>query len=325
MKRVAYGLKAAVLAVSVSLVATAPALADPNFPVKPMRMIVPLAPGGGGDIVARMIAGEMQAKLGQPMVVENRPGASTIIGTAEVAKAAPDGYTLVMATSSHVINPHLRKLPFDPVKDFTGVTLIATTPAVLVAHPSLPAETIPDLIKMAKSKPGELTFASSGAASSPHLSGELLNLMAKTDVRHIPYKGMGPALGDLLGKHVSILFSSPVSALPHIQNGKLKAIATTGLKRSANFPDLPTIAETLPGYQSQIFYVVLAPKGTPPDVINKLNQAMVKIARSADFEQKMVKSGAEIVASSPAEAMEFIQSEIQSYGKLIREAKISVD
>ena len=310
----------AILAISVGSVAHAQA----NYPVKPIRLIVPLAPGGGGDIVARQIAAGASEILGQPMVVDNKPGGSTIIGTSDAARAAPDGYTLLMATSSHVVNPGIRQLPFDAVKDFVGVSLVATTPALLVVPPNFPANTVQELIALAKKQSGVLTFGSSGIASSPHLSGELFNLKAGTDIRHVPYKGMGPALTDLIGGHVSMVFSSAVSAMPLVQSGKLKAIATTGPKRSKAFGDMPAIAETLSGYQSQIFYVILAPAGTPPAILDKLNQAISKVATTPDFVEKIVQTGGEVIAGSPQEAIQFIADQVAEYKDLIKKANIQV-
>ena len=310
----------AILAISVGSVAHAQA----SYPVKPIRLIVPLAPGGGGDIVARQIAAGASEILGQPMVVDNKPGGSTIIGTSDAARAAPDGYTLLMATSSHVVNPGIRQLPFDAVKDFVGVSLVATTPALLVVPPNFPANTVQELIDLAKKQPGVLTFGSSGIASSPHLSGELFNLKAGTDIRHVPYKGMGPALTDLIGGHVSMVFSSAVSAMPLVQSGKLKAIATTGPKRSKAFGDMPAIAETLSGYQSQIFYVILAPAGTPPAILDKLNQAISKVATTPDFVEKIVQTGGEVIAGSPQEAIQFIADQVAEYKDLIKKANIQV-
>jgi tripartite-type tricarboxylate transporter receptor subunit TctC len=310
----------AVLAISVGSVAHA----QTNYPVKPIRLIVPLAPGGGGDIVARQIAAGASEILGQPMVVDNKPGGSTIIGTSEAARAAPDGYTLLMATSSHVVNPGIRQLPFDAVKDFVGVSLVATTPALLVVPPNFPANNVQELIDLAKKQPGVLTFGSSGIASSPHLSGELFNLKAGTDIRHVPYKGMGPALTDLIGGHVTMVFSSAVSAMPLVQSGKLKAIATTGPKRSKPFGDMPAIAEALPGYQSQIFYVILAPAGTPPAILDKLNQAISKVATTPDFVEKIVQTGGEVIAGSPQEAIQFIADQVAEYKDLIKKANIQV-
>jgi tripartite-type tricarboxylate transporter receptor subunit TctC len=318
------GLGSALVAAFMAVGAVGVAQAQANFPDKPIRLIVPLAAGGGGDIVARQLAAGASEILGQPMIVDNKPGGSTIIGTAEAAKAAPDGYTLVMATSSHVINPSVRQLPFDAVKGFEGVSLIATTPAILVVPPNFPANTVQEVIALAKAKPGEFTFGSSGIASSPHLSGELFNMMAGTDIRHVPYKGMGPALNDLVGGHVTMVFSSPVSAIPLVKSGKLKAIAASSPKRAKAFPDMPTIAETLPGYQSQIFYVILAPKGTPKPVLDKLNQAFTKVATSADFTEKMLATGGEVVAGSPAEALAFIAAEVAGYESIIKKAKIEV-
>ena len=318
--RISALLAMAILATSVGSVAHAQA----SYPVKPIRLIVPLAPGGGGDIVARQIAAGASEILGQPMVVDNKPGGSTIIGTSDAARAAPDGYTLLMATSSHVVNPGIRQLPFDAVKDFVGVSLVATTPALLVVPPNFPANTVQELIDLAKKQPGVLTFGSSGIASSPHLSGELFNLKAGTDIRHVPYKGMGPALTDLIGGHVSMVFSSAVSAMPLVQSGKLKAIATTGPKRSKAFGDMPAIAETLSGYQSQIFYVILAPAGTPPAILEKLNQAISKVATTPDFVEKIVQTGGEVIAGSPQEAIQFIADQVAEYKDLIKKANIQV-
>ena len=318
--RISALLAMAILATSVGSVAHAQA----SYPVKPIRLIVPLAPGGGGDIVARQIAAGASEILGQPMVVDNKPGGSTIIGTSDAARAAPDGYTLLMATSSHVVNPGIRQLPFDAVKDFVGVSLVATTPALLVVPPNFPANNVQELIDLAKKQPGVLTFGSSGIASSPHLSGELFNLKAGTDIRHVPYKGMGPALTDLIGGHVSMVFSSAVSAMPLVQSGKLKAIATTGPKRSKAFGDMPAIAETLSGYQSQIFYVILAPAGTPPAILDKLNQAISKVATTPDFVEKIVQTGGEVIAGSPQEAIQFIADQVAEYKDLIKKANIQV-
>ena len=318
--RISALLAMAILATSVGSVAHAQA----SYPVKPIRLIVPLAPGGGGDIVARQIAAGASEILGQPMVVDNKPGGSTIIGTSDAARAAPDGYTLLMATSSHVVNPGIRQLPFDAVKDFVGVSLVATTPALLVVPPNFPANTVQELIDLANKQPGVLTFGSSGIASSPHLSGELFNLKAGTDIRHVPYKGMGPALTDLIGGHVSMVFSSAVSAMPLVQSGKLKAIATTGPKRSKAFGDMPAIAETLSGYQSQIFYVILAPAGTPPAILDKLNQAISKVATTPDFVEKIVQTGGEVIAGSPQEAIQFIADQVAEYKDLIKKANIQV-
>lgn len=300
------------------------AQAQANFPNKPMRLIVPLSAGGGGDIVARQLAAGVSEILGQPMIVDNKPGGSTIIGTAEAVKSAPDGYVLVMATSSHVINPSVRQLPFDAVTAFEGVSLIATTPAMLVVASDFPANTVQEVIALSKSKPGELTFGSSGIASSPHLSGELFNMMADTDIRHVPYKGMGPALNDLVGGHVTMVFASPVSAIPLVKAGRLKSIAASSQKRSTAFPDLPTIGETLPGYQSQIFYVILAPKGTPQPILEKLNQAFTQVASAPEFADKIIATGGEVVVGTPADALAFIADEVARYKDLIEKAKIEV-
>lgn len=314
-----------ILAAMTLTITTSFAATDTQFPTKPIRLVVPLATGGGGDTVARLLASDLQSILGQPIIVDNRPGGSTIIGTRDVVGAAPDGYTLVMATSSHVINPALREMPFDAANDFEGVSLIATTPALLIAHPNVGTDTVEQLIQKAKSAPGKLTYGSSGIASSPHLSGELFNLMAGTQINHIPYKGMGPALNDLVGQHIDLIFSSPVSALPLVESGKLKAIATTGPKRPEMFSNVPTIAETLPGYQSQIFYLVLAPKGTPAPILDKLSKAFATAAKKPQFDQRIRETGGEVIASTPEQARAFLVDEIEHYKKLVKQANIQVN
>jgi tripartite-type tricarboxylate transporter receptor subunit TctC len=212
------------------------------YPIKPIRLIVPLAPGGGGDLVSRLLASRLAEHLGQTVIVDNRPGGSTIIGTELVARAQPDGYTLLMATSSHGINPSLYKLPFDPIRDFTGISFFATSPMMLTVHPSVPATTVRELVALAQSRPGKLNFGSSGTASIVHLAGELLNTSANIKTIHIPYKGTGPALADLLGGQIDMMFASPVPTLPHVKSGKLRAIAMASLQRSPAIPELPTLA-----------------------------------------------------------------------------------
>jgi len=303
----------------------APITAYAQFPAKPVRLIVPLAPGGGGDIISRMIAQKISEPLGYPVVVDNRPGGSTIIGTDIVARAAPDGYTLVMATSSHGINPSLRKLPYDPVKDFTGVAFIASSPMLLVVHPSVPVKTVKELIALAKAKPGQLNYGSSGPASIVHLAGELFNVMASVKTVHVPYKGSGPAIIDLLGGQIEMMFSSPVATVPHVRAGRLRAIAMASAERSPALPELPTVIEAgLPGFTAGTYFLVLGPAGMPPAVVGRLNAEIIKAARLPDVTEKLTSQGALIVAGSGQQAMDHIRSEIARWAKVVKAAGIKV-
>ena len=295
------------------------------FPVKPIRIVVPLAPGGGVDIISRAVAQKMTESLRQTVLVDNRPGGATIIGTEIVAKAPPDGYTLVMASSSHAIMESLYKPPFDPVRDFTGVSLLATSPLLLVVHPALPVKSVKDVIALAKKNPGRLNFASSGNGSVLHLAGEMFNVMAGVKTVHIPYKGSGPALTDILAGQVEMLFSTPVSALPHVRAGKLRGIAMTGSKRSTAAPEYPTIAETLPGFEAGAWYALLAPAGTPQPVIARLNAESVKAVQQPDVSKRLGAEGVEIVGSTPEQAMEYVRDQIARWTKIIKAAGIKAE
>ncbi|MCX7264940.1 MAG: tripartite tricarboxylate transporter substrate binding protein [Betaproteobacteria bacterium] len=301
-------------------------IAQPKFPDRPIKLIVPLAPGGGGDIVARFVAAKLQPILGQPVVVENRAGGATVIGTDFVAKAQPNGYTLVMATSSHVINGGLIKLPFDAVKDFSGVCLVATTPLVLTVNPKkFPVRTLEELIAIGKSHPQGLTYASSGLGSLPHLSGELLSRKAGITMVHIPYKGSGPAESDLLAGQVDMYFGSPSSLGPHVKSGSLRMLASTGFKRSSTFPDIPTVGETYSGIGAETFYAILAPANTPVEILDRLNAAILQALSAADAKERLESLGAEIVASSPAETIKYIDFQVRQWEKVIKDAGIKAN
>jgi tripartite-type tricarboxylate transporter receptor subunit TctC len=309
---------------SVVLVPCEYALAQ-NYPVRPIRLVVPLAPGGGGDLVARMIAQKISEPLGQSVVVENRAGGATIIGTEFVARSAPDGYNLVMATSSHGINPSLYKLPFDPVKDFTGVAFIATAPMMLTVHPAVPAKTVKELIAIAKANPGKLNFGSSGTASIVHMAGELLNVTAGIDTVHIPYKGTGPALTDLLGGQIAMMFASPVPTIPHVKAGRLRAIAMASLTRSSAMPELPTVAESgFPGFAAETFYIVLGPANMPAPIVHRLTAEITKAAQLPDVKERLSTEAALIVAGTPEQAIEHIRSEIARWTRVVKAAHITV-
>jgi len=316
-------LRACFACAALALCAPAPAQ---NFPVRPVRLIVPLAPGGGGDLVARTIAQKITEPLGQPVIVENRPGGSTIIGTEVVARSAPDGYTLVMATSSHGINPALYKLPFDPVKDFTGIAFIGTSPMMLTVHPTVPAKTVKELIAVAKANPGKLNFGSSGIASIVHLAGELFNQSAGVRTMHIPYKGTGPALTDLLGGQIDMMFASPAPTIPHVKNGRLRAIAWASLQRLPAMPDLPTMEESgIPGFEAGTFFVVLGPANIPAAVVSKLNGEMVKAARLPDVKERLVAEGVNVVAGTPQQAIAYVESQIARWTKVVKTAGIKAE
>src|SRR5215510_7909490 len=235
------------------------------YPVKPIRIVVPLAPGGGVDITSRTVGAKMAEGLKQNVIIDNRPGGATVMGTELVAKSPPDGYTLVMASTSHAIHGILHKLPFDPIKDFAAVSLVATAPLVLVVHPSVPVKTVKELVALAKKNPGRLNFGSSGNTSVLHLAGEMFNVMAGVKTVHVPYKGTGPALIELIAGQIEMMFSTPVATFPHVRSGKLRGLAMTGSKRSQAAPELPTVSEAaLQGFSAEAWYGLLAPAGTPP-------------------------------------------------------------
>ncbi|MFM9992049.1 MAG: tripartite tricarboxylate transporter substrate binding protein [Burkholderiaceae bacterium] len=296
------------------------------YPAKPIRLIVPFAPGGGTDILARSLGQLLGSSLGQQVIVDNRPGAGGVLGADLTAKSAPDGYTIMMVSSSYSVNPALYKLSFDPIKDLTPISQVASVPFVLVAHPSVPINNLRELIALAKAKPGQLNFASSGLGSSPHLAGEYFNMRAGTQIKHIPYKGGGPAIADVMGGHVQFLFSTVVQGIPHIKSESLKAIAIGSLKRSAALPDVPTIAESgIPGYDVTNWFGILGPRDMPRQIVEKLSTEIAKHLRNTEFMAKLAAEGAEPVGSTPAEFAQLISSEIEKYGRIVKETQIKVD
>ncbi|HZT62294.1 MAG TPA: tripartite tricarboxylate transporter substrate binding protein [Burkholderiales bacterium] len=295
------------------------------YPAKPIRMIVAYPPGGGTDIVGRTIAQKLGETLGQSVVVENRGGASGNIGTEIAARAAPDGYTVLMGNvAPNAINVSLFKnLPFDPVADFAPVSLVASTPNILVVHPSTPARTVKEVVALARSRPGTLNFASAGVGSSSHLAGELFRILAGADIVHVPYKGAGPAMVDVLSGQVQLYFATMPAAMPHVKSGKLVPIAVTSLKRSQALPDVPTIAESgVPGYEASTWYGLLAPAHSPDAAIARLHESVVKILGDAALRAKLADQGFEPVGDSPKEFAAYIRSEIAKWGKVIRDAGI---
>ncbi len=297
------------------------------YPSRPVRVIVPLAAGGTGDTLARVVSEDMARLLGQPFVVENRPGSGGIIGTAEVARSAADGHTLLSASPSHVINPALRSKPgYDPMKDFAPITVIANTHQILVAHPSLPANTVRELVAYAKRNPGRLNYGSAGSGSATHLNAELFKAMTGTFIVHIPYRGSTQARQDLLAGEVQLAVDGLLPTLPLIRAGKLKALALTSSRRSAIAPDIPTLAEAgVPGYASDTWYGLLAPSGTPKAVISALHAAALKALASPPVRDRLTAQGAELVGNTPEEFGALMERERTLWTKLVRDTGAKVD
>jgi len=298
-----------------------------TYPAKPVRLIVGQAPGGATDVVARAIAQKLSESMGQTFVVDNRTGAAGSIAAALVAKAAGDGYTGLVISSSYSINPSLYEhLPFDPLKDFAPVALIAEAPFVLVVHPSLPVRSVSDLIAFAKSKTGGLNFASGGTGSSGHLAGELFRHLTGAPLTHVPYKGAGPALVDVIAGQVDMTFASVLSSLPHVRTGKLKALGVTSARRSAALPDTPTIAEAgVKGYATATWYGLLLPAATPAAIIDKLNHEVRKALTAPDLRQRLTSDGAEAADTTPEQFRKYLSAEIVKWRSVVRKAHVHVE
>ena len=296
------------------------------YPTKPIKIVVPYTPGGGADILTRTLAAALTPKLGQQVIVDNRPGGNTIIGSEYVANAQPDGYTLLLVPASFAINPSFYKVPYDTVKGFAPVGLVALVPLMLVANPNVQINSVKDLIDLAKAKPGKLTFASYGSGSPAHLAGELFKSMVGVDMLHIPYKGSAPALSDVVAGHVAIMFSSMSPAVPLVKSGRLKGIAVTTTKRVPAMKDLPTIAEAgVPGYEVQAWNGIVAPAGTPKEIVAKLNRAIVEIVATKEFRDRISAQGFEPDSSSPEEFAELIQRDILKWAKVIKDSGAKPD
>jgi tripartite-type tricarboxylate transporter receptor subunit TctC len=299
-----------------------------DYPTRAITLVVPYAAGGGNDVIARIVAERMSASLGQPIVIENRGGAGGTIATRQVAKAEPDGYTLLIATSSLAINPSLYpNVGYDPRKDFAPVGLIASSSNVVLVHPAVPARSIAELIALAKQQDGKRTFASTGTGSSVHLAAELFAGMAGVKITHVPYKGSGPALNDLIGGHVTMMFSTMASAAGLVKDGsKVRALAVTGARRSKLFPELPTVAEAgLPGYEAELHYGIVAPAGTPRLVIEKLNAALNAALTNDEVKRRLAVEGAEVMPVSPDEYAADIAGEEAKWSEIIRKAGVKAD
>ena len=312
-------------AAGVLLALTTSVAAQSDYPNRPVRLIIPFPPGGSNDVVGRMIGTQLTEKLGKQVIVDNRAGAGGVVGTEIVSKATPDGYTLGVISLAHAVNPWLYKLPYDPIKAFTAIGIMGTGPNVLVVHPSLPVKTTQELIALAKSKPGDLQYASAGIGSFQHLGSELFKLTAKIDMLHVPFKGGGPAMTDVLGGHTKIMMSSLVQTTPHIKSGRLLALGTGGAKRSAVLPDIPTISEGLPGYQAENWWGIVAPVGTPPAIIKRLHDALTAAQDSEAVTKQFSSEGASVVKMSSEEFGKFMVSEMNKWERVVKEGGIKAE
>lgn len=319
----------ALLAATACLAATGPALAQAQaYPNKPIKFVVPFPPGGGNDVIARIVGQKLTARWGQSVVIENRAGANGIVGLQSVMQAAPDGYTLgIAAAGPMAVNPSLyEKLPYNPTKDFEPITNMVIYPLLLVAHPSVPAKSVRELVSLARAQPGKVFFASPGSGNSGHLAGELFNSLAKVNTVHVPYKGQGPATADLLAGQVQLLYSSIPSVLNYVQQGRLNALAIGSAKRLPTLPNIPTIAESgVPGYEAYSWIGIVAPPGTPKDIVNKLNREIVDILRQKDVEEDLMRQGAIPVGDTPEQFATYIKDEIVKWGAVVRSANIKAD
>jgi tripartite-type tricarboxylate transporter receptor subunit TctC len=295
-----------------------------SYPVRAIRLVVPSSPGGGTDITARLVAPKLSELLGQQVVIENRSGAGTMIGGEVVARAAPDGYTLLMGISTLAINPAMyKKVPYDALRDFAPISQVVSLPNILVAHPSLPVKSVKDLVAFAKVRPAQINFASAGMGTSPHLSMELLLTMTGLRMIHVPYKGSGQGVVDVLAGHVSLMTPSILTGLPYVKDGRLRALGVTSAKRAVGAPDIPTIAEAgVPGYEATQWFGMLAPAGTPADIVNRLHKEIVRVLAIPDMRERFAADGAEPVGSTPEEFLAYIRAETAKWADVIKQAGI---
>jgi tripartite-type tricarboxylate transporter receptor subunit TctC len=320
-------LRATLLGLLALAALTAPAVAaDDDYPSRTIRLIIPFPPGGSNDVVGRIIANQLGEKLGKTVFVDNRNGAGGVVGSDLAAKATPDGYTLLVVSIAHAVDPWLYKEPFDPVKDFVPVSIIATGTNVLSVNPTVPVHSVKDLLALAKDKPGVLNYASAGIGSFQHLSGELFKLTADVNIQHVPYKGGGPALMAVIAGEDQVMFSSIVQTVPAIQSGQLRALATGGAQRSPILPDLPTIAEAgVPGYVATNWWGIIAPKGTPQPIVDKLHDAIAELLDSAATKKFLDNEGTAPVHMSSAEFGKFIENEIAKWGPVVKKAGMKAE
>jgi len=319
-------MRACKLVIGLLAAATLPAAAQ-QYPDRPIRLVVPYAPGGGTDLTSRLIALRLTESFKQQVIVDNRAGGASNIGAEITARSAPDGYTMMMAGISFSINVSIfSKLGYDPIKDFDPVSLVATVPLIVVVHPSVPATNIKELIALARAKPGTLNYASGGAGTANHIAGELFKYMTGTDIVHVPYKGGGPALADVVGGQVQLLFNTMTSTVGFMNSGKLRALAVTGKRRSPGVPNLPTVAEAgVPGYDVGAWFGIVVPRGTPRAIVNKLNSEIVRIARLPEARDQFVAQGAEAIGSTPEEFSKHLHVEIDKWAKVAKAAKMRAE
>ncbi len=315
------------LAAGILMAVAASATAQPAYPTKPIRIIVPFPSGGSTDAVARIVGQKLTESWGQQVLVENRGGGNTIIGSDAAAKSPPDGYTVLLTTNAHIINPNLFfNLPYDTIKDFAPVATITSGELALALHPSVPANNLQEFIALAKAKPGQFNYASSGIGNPNHLAAEMFNLMANVRMQHVPYKGGGPALADLIGGQVQVHFATPITALPHIKSGKLKAIAVSGANRISVLPEMPTFTEAgLPGLDIKFWQAVFAPAGTPKPIVDKLSKELARIVALPDVREKLSSQGLEPFYSTPEQFAKLIKADLTRFAKLIKAANIKID
>lgn len=316
----------AAVGLSIALSLAAPAAAQSDYPNRPIRMIIPFPAGGSNDIVGRALAAQMSERLGKQIVIDNRSGAGGVVGSEAASKAAPDGYTILVISIAHSVNPWLYKLPYDPIKAFTPIGIMGTGTNVLTVHPSLPVNTLKEFLELAKSKPGEVSYASAGVATFQHLGAELFQLESKVKLMHVPFRGGGPALVDVLGGHNKVMFSSLVQAVPHIKTGRLRALGTGGAARVPALAEYPTISEAgLPGYEALNWWGLIAPAGVPPAIIAKLHEALEKAQDSPEIQAQFEKEGAATRKMRAAEFGAFIESEMKKWERVVKEAGIKAE
>jgi tripartite-type tricarboxylate transporter receptor subunit TctC len=310
-----------VLALALLLAFCAPAAAE--YPDHPVRLIIPFPPGGSNDVVGRLVAKQLSVKLGVQVFVDNRGGAGGVLGTEAAAVAPPDGYTLLIISLAHAVNPSLYKLSYDPIKSFAPISILATGPNVLVVNPELPVHNVQELLALAKQKPGEVDYASAGVGSFQHLGGELFKLTAGVNLQHVPYKGGGPAMQDVIAGHVKVMFSSLVQTTPFIKSGALRALGTGGAKRNPVLPDVPTIAEAgVPGYVSDNWWGIMAPAGTPQPIVDKVYAAAQEALKAPELQEAFAREGAASVTLSTADFQKYIEDEIIKWARVVKEGNI---
>ena len=297
------------------------------YPAKPVRIISPFAAGGGNDALCRIIAPKLTENLKQQVIVDNRPGANGIIGTELAAKAAPDGYTIVLIPSGHAVNASVyKKLPYDSIRDFTTITLAGSSPLLIVVHPSVPARSVKELVALAKARPSQLTYVSAGIGSSGHLAGSLFEVMTGTKLVHIPYKGMGQSVPDLIGGHASLAFGTTLSVVPHVRSGRLRALAVTGAQRSPAFPEFPTVAESgVPGYEASLWYGFVGPARLPPEIVQRLNAEIAGVLALPEIRERLASQGVDARSNTPEEFARLLVSDLERWARIVRFAGVQAE